>query len=41
MSHYPQFALALIIGMAGGAYSSIFVASPILAMVEKWQHKAC
>ena len=35
--HY--FALALFIGMASGAYSSIFIASPLLAMVEKWQRR--
>ncbi len=35
--HY--FALALLIGMASGAYSSIFIASPLLAMVEKWQRQ--
>lgn len=33
------FALALFIGMASGAYSSIFIASPLLVTVEKWQHK--
>lgn len=32
--HY--FALALLIGMASGAYSSIFIASPLLAMAERW-----
>lgn len=31
--HY--FALALIIGMASGAYSSIFIASPLLALMER------
>lgn len=31
--HY--FALALLIGMASGAYSSIFIASPLLALAEK------
>lgn len=35
--HY--FVLALIIGIASGAYSSIFIASPLLAMVEAWQRK--
>ncbi len=32
-----NFSLALLIGIASGAYSSIFIASPLLAMVEKWQ----
>lgn len=32
-----SFALALLIGMASGAYSSIFVASPLLVLVERWQ----
>ena len=34
-----SFALALLIGMASGAYSSIFVASPLLVLVEKWQRR--
>jgi preprotein translocase subunit SecF len=34
-----NFSLALIIGMASGAYSSIFIASPLLVFVEKWQRK--
>lgn len=33
------FALALLIGMASGAYSSIFIASPLLVQVERWQRK--
>ncbi len=36
--HY--FALALLIGMASGAYSSIFIASPLLVMAERWQRRA-
>ena len=32
--HY--FALALLIGMASCAYSSIFIASPLLALVERY-----
>ncbi len=32
--HY--FSLALLIGIASGAYSSIFIASPLLVIVEKW-----
>ena len=35
--HY--FALALLIGIASGAYSSIFIASPLLVFVYKWQER--
>lgn len=31
------FALTLVTGMIVGTYSSIFVASPLLVLVEKWQ----
>ncbi len=31
------FALALIIGIAAGAYSSIFVASPVLVWLSEWK----
>lgn len=34
-----NFVLALLIGIASGAYSSIFIASPLLVLVEKWQHR--
>ncbi len=34
-----NFSLALLIGMASGAYSSIFIASPLLVLVEKWQRR--
>lgn len=34
-----NFALTLIVGMIVGTYSSIFVASPLLVLVEKWQKK--
>jgi len=34
-----NFALTLIVGMIVGTYSSIFVASPLLVLVEKWQRK--
>lgn len=34
-----NFALALLIGMASGAYSSIFIASPLLVLVEKWSNR--
>ncbi len=34
-----NFALALIIGMASGAYSSIFIASPLLVLVDRWQKR--
>ena len=33
------FALMLIAGMFFGTYSSIFLASPLLVLVEEWQHK--
>ncbi len=33
------FALTLVTGMIVGTYSSIFVASPLLTLVEKWQRK--
>lgn len=33
------FVLALIIGILSGAYSSIFVASPLLVFMEKWGKK--
>lgn len=32
-----DFALTLIIGMAAGTYSSIFLASPLLVVIEKYQ----
>lgn len=38
-SSIHNFALALLIGIASGAYSSIFIASPLLVMVEKWQKR--
>lgn len=34
-----NFALVLVSGMFFGTYSSIFVASPILVLVENWQKK--
>lgn len=34
-----NFALALLVGMASGTYSSIFIASPLLVYVEKWQKR--
>lgn len=33
------FSLALLIGIAAGTYSSIFLASPLLVTVEKWQKR--
>lgn len=33
------FALSLIIGIASGAYSSIFIASPLLATWKKWDER--
>lgn len=35
-----NFVLALLIGIAAGAYSSIFIASPLLVLVEKWQRRS-
>lgn len=35
--HY--FILALLIGFITGAYSSIFIASPLLVYVERWQRR--
>lgn len=34
-----NFSLALLIGIASGAYSSIFIASPLLVYVERWQRR--
>jgi len=34
-----EFVLALIIGIFSGAYSSIFVASPLLVVWERWQYR--
>ncbi|MDO8564476.1 MAG: protein translocase subunit SecF [bacterium] len=34
-----HFSLALLIGLIAGTYSSIFLASPLLVTVEKWQTK--
>ncbi len=34
-----DFVLALIIGIFCGAYSSIFVASPLLVVWERWQSR--
>src|SRR5207244_999738 len=33
------FSLALIIGVSSGAYSSIFIASPLLVSWQKWDEK--
>lgn len=33
------FSLALIIGIAAGTYSSIFIGSPLLVTVQKWQER--
>lgn len=35
-----DFVLALIIGIFFGSYSSVFVASPLLVVWEKWQRRA-
>lgn len=34
-----EFILALIIGIASGAYSSVFLASPLLVVWEKWSNR--
>lgn len=34
-----HFALALLVGMGAGAFSSIFIASPLLVAVERWQRR--
>ena len=34
-----SFVLALIIGIISGAYSSVFIASPLLVYVERWQRR--
>jgi preprotein translocase subunit SecF len=34
------FALTLIVGMIAGTYSSIFLASPLLVVWEKWQNRS-
>jgi preprotein translocase subunit SecF len=34
-----NFVLALLIGFVTGAYSSIFIASPLLVYVERWQKR--
>lgn len=35
-----NFALTLIVGMVAGTYSSIFLASPLLVLWERWQKKS-
>jgi preprotein translocase subunit SecF len=35
-----DFALTLIVGMIAGTYSSIFLASPLLVVWERWQRKS-
>lgn len=35
-----DFALALAIGLAVGAYSSIFVATPLVVVIKRWTNKA-
>ena len=34
-----DFSLALLVGIIAGTYSSIFIGSPLLVTLEKWQHK--
>jgi preprotein translocase subunit SecF len=38
-SSLHEFTLSLIIGIAVGTYSSIFVASPLLVTIEKWKRR--
>ncbi len=35
-----DFSLTLIVGMIAGTYSSIFLASPLLVYIEKWQKRS-
>ena len=35
-----HFSLALLIGIIAGTYSSIFIGSPLLVTVERWQHRS-
>ncbi len=35
-----HFALALLIGITAGTYSSLFIGTPLLVTVEKWQHRS-
>ena len=34
-----DFVLALLVGITAGTYSSIFIGSPLLVTIEKWQHR--
>lgn len=34
-----NFSLALLVGITAGTYSSIFIASPLMVTLEKWQEK--
>jgi preprotein translocase subunit SecF len=34
-----DFALTLTVGMFAGTYSSIFLAAPMLVIIERWQGK--
>ncbi|MFM2357747.1 MAG: hypothetical protein RJA61_484 [Candidatus Parcubacteria bacterium] len=34
-----HFALTLLVGVIAGTYSSIFLASPLLVLIERWQKK--
>jgi preprotein translocase subunit SecF len=35
-----DFALALAVGLATGAYSSIFIATPLVVVIKKWSNRA-
>ena len=39
-STLQNFAFALLVGITSGAYSSIFIASPFLVLVDRWGGKA-
>jgi preprotein translocase subunit SecF len=38
-STLQNFAFALLVGITSGAYSSIFVASPLLVLIDRWSRK--
>jgi preprotein translocase subunit SecF len=39
-STLQNFAFSLLVGITSGAYSSIFIASPVLVLVDRWGSKA-
>jgi preprotein translocase subunit SecF len=34
-----MFSLSLMVGIVAGAYSSIFIASPLLVLYQEWQER--